>query len=394
MNGCFRRAAALCLVSAMLVPGIAGAQENQEEGFAPLQVGPVIVNPALTLKETWRDNVFSTENDTESDFVTSVSPEVVLRFPFRMHELSAGASADFLMYSDNSDLDTETFEFFGRGDFTIGDRVQLKLWDVYLDGEESPLDSPNGTTDPYTSNTAAFSGRYALADVSKVQLDYTRTSLDYPDSDYRTRNEDLVALYLYYRVMPNTLAFVEYDFKNVAYDDSDFMDSTSHSGLVGATWEISQGTNGTAKVGYAAKNYAEASLDDYSTWTASVDLKHQLTELASLRLRAMRDVNEPKYVDTRYYTTTGVTATFVYRFLDRLSGSVDAGYGVDTYSNALPGQDSAREDKTARFGVGAKYSFNSWLDFALNYGHTNRDSNIDGADSAENAVSLAVTAYR
>lgn len=395
MNRCSSfRAALLFIVTALLVPGASRADEGQQDVMAPLQMGPVIVNPSLSLREAYRDNVFFTDKDTSGDFITSIAPEVSFRLPFRMHELALGASADFLLYADNTDLNVTLFEAFGRGDFSIGDRVKLRIGDTYNRNEESPLDSPNGTSDLYTTNAAALSARYAFVNVAQVQLDYTRTTLTFDDSSYRSRDEDLVSLYLYYRVLPNTSAFLEYDFKNVAYDKSDDLDNVVHSGLLGATWEITESSKGTAKAGFLAKGYSDAALDDYTTWTAAIDLRHQLTDAASLRLLGKRDVNEGKYQDARYFTTTGVFADFTYRFLERLSGSLEASYAADEYSNPRTGSALVREDKTGHIGIGAKYAFNSWLDFALNYGYSNRNSNVDGLDAIVNTVALMVTARR
>ncbi len=382
----------LLLASALLLPGVSQAQEAPQDSLAPLQIGPVIVHPSLSLRETYSDNVFFTAKDTKGDLITAISPGVTFQLPFRTHILTLGTSAEFVIYADNSSLNVSPFQVFGLGEFNIGDRVKLKVGDTYQRNEESPLESPNGTSDVYTANAAALSVKYAFVDIAQAQLDYTRTSLDYLDSSYRTREEDLVSAYLYYRVMPNTSAFLEYDFKNVAYDTSDTFDNVVHTGQVGATWEFTEYSKGTAKIGFLAKEYSDDSLKDYTTVTASVDLRHQLTPDASVRLLGKRDVNEGKYVDARYYTTTGLFADFTYRFLERLSGVIEGSYAFDEYSNARVGSVIVREDKTAHIGLGAKYSFNSWLDFSLGYGYSNRNSNIADLDAIVNTVTFKVTA--
>jgi hypothetical protein len=389
------RGITLLLAALVLAPGAAArAEESQPDSPAPLQAGPVLIRPSLSLKETYSDNVFYTAENTKGDFITSVMPDVKLILPFRLHEVSLGASAEIKRYAEYTSQNVTPYEVFGLGDFSIGDRLKLKVGDTYQHNEESPLDSPNGTSDVYNANAAAASLKYAFVDVAQVRLDYTRTTLDYVDSSYRSRAEDLVSAYLYYRVLPNTSAFLEYDFKNVGYDTSGDMDNNVQTGFVGANWEITEHSKGTAKAGYLAKNYADGSLEDFSTWAASLDLRHHFTDAASVGLLGKRDVNEGKESGMRYYTTTGLFADFTYRFLDRLSGVIEGSYAQEDFSDPEPASGVLRKDKTTHVGIGAKYSFNSWLDFALSYGYTNRDSNIADLDATINTITLRATAYR
>lgn len=384
----------LLVASALFLPGLSRAQEAGEEILPYLQLGPVIVRPVLTLKETYRDNVYYTPDDITGDFITSVMPGVSLVLPVRMHELALGANAEIMKYAENSDLDVTPYQVFGRGSFLFGDRVSLKVGDTYQKHEESPLDSPNGTADVYTTNAAAISVAYAFVDVAHAQFDYTWTALDFVDSSYRTRDEGLVVVSLHYRVLPNTSAFLEYDFTNVVYDTAAQHDNDVQSGLVGATWEITEDSRGTAKAGFLAKNYADAAVEDYTTWTASADIRHRLTDAASVQVLGKRDVNEGKQINQRYFTTTGLFVDFTYRFLDRLTGTLEGSYAREVYSDPPSGAVAVREDTTARAGIGAKYSFNSWLDFSLGYSYLNRDSNYGAYSATVNAVTFAVTAYR
>jgi hypothetical protein len=394
MNRFLCRGAAALLVWTILAPGSAHSQQKQADPAPIILVGPVIVHPALTLKETYTDNVFYRSSNAKSDFITAIGPELTLKLPYRMHELSAGASAEFLKYANHSSLDASPYQVFGLAEFNIGRRFNLKVGDTYQRNEETPLESPNGTSDTYTANRAAFSARYAFIDVAQAQLEYARLSLDFLDSSYRTRDEDLVSAYLYYRVLPNTSAFLEYEFKNVTYDNTDRNDNVMHSGLLGATWGFSERSKGTVKIGYLGKNAANAAREDFSTWTASVDVQRAFTDAATVRLLAKRDVNEGKQRGVQFYTTTGAYADFTYRFLKRLSGTIEGAYSVDEFSDAADGDPKTREDKTAHLGVSAAYSFNAWLDFVLAYGHSERDSNISLYDATINTVTLKVKAYR
>lgn len=384
----------LFVAPALLLPGTVSAEELSEEVLPYLQIGPVIVRPGLALKETYTDNVNYSEKNAESDFITAIAPEVTLQLPFRMHEVRLGANAEFLRYADKTDLNVSPYRVFGIGDFSFGDRLTLKVGDTYRRIEESPLETASATQEVYTSNAAALSAKYAFVDVAQAQIDYTRLTLTFPDSDYQTRDEDLVSAFVYYRVLPNTSAFLEYDFKNIAYETAKKPDSHVQSGFVGATWEFSENSKGTAKAGLLAKEFSSGDYEDYTTWAASIDLRHRISDAASVQVLGERSVNEGKQSDVRYFTTTGVYVDFTYHFLDRLAGMLGGSYSEDLFSNRYAGADFLRQDKTVRASVGLKYSFNSWLDFSLGYHHLNRDSNYESLSAEVNSVTFTVAAYR
>jgi len=390
-------AALLPLVLTCSVPAACFADGGADDTAAPLQVGPVIVNPSLTLKESWTDNVFGVADGAKSDLVTTIAPSLLLRLPFRAHELSLGARADIATYAEYSSEDVAPWQIAALGNFVVGDRFTLKVGDTYQRGYETALESTTGFVEENSANAATLSAKYAFVDVAQARLDYAHRTLRFSDvDDYRSRDEDLVSAYLYYRVLPNTSAFLEYDLWKVAYteDSGQALDNDGQGGYVGATWEIQERSQGTVKVGYQSKNFKESGQKDASTWAAAVELKHELTELTSVRILGGREVNEGKYRGTRFYTTTGFFAEVSHKVLDRLTGLVNAGYGVDSFSDANPGDAEAREDTTFRAGVGARYSFRSWLDCGLNYRYFNRDSNIDRYSVQENVVTFEITARR
>jgi hypothetical protein len=388
---------ALSLALICSAPAVCLAEEYAQDAPPPLQVGPVIVAPSLALRETYTDNVFATATDTKSDWVLGIAPAVTVRFPFRMHELALDAGADIQTYANYTSENISPWNIAGRGSFLIGDRLSLKVSDNFQRLFETAYDSPTGKVEAYDSNAAAISVKYAFVDVAQAQLDYTHTTVRYDDADqeYRSRDEGVFSAYLYYRVQPRTSTFLEYDYSNFSYlSTGSGSDSDVQSGSVGAIWEYMDKSKGTAKIGFASKNFKDASKKDFSTWTGSLEMRHEITELASVRLSAMRYFNEGKYQGTRYYTTTGALAEFSYKFLDRLVGLANAGYFVDEFSDPNPGDPVTREDKTTKAGVGARYSFKDWLECALRYTYTNRDSNIPHYSAKENAVTFEITARR
>ncbi|MFA7062332.1 MAG: outer membrane beta-barrel protein [Pedobacter sp.] len=375
-----------CSAALDLPPGVS---KNQD---APvIKLGPVEVHPYLSLRETYSDNIYLTPDNKEHDFITSINPGLFLQLPFRRHVVSLGGSTTLNRYAINSSENTTDWSLYGAGDFYFGSRFNLKVSDNYTNSHEPRSQSSTSEIERYQNNTAATSLTYVLADISKVQLDYSRTYLKYRTYGFRSRNEDLVSAYLYYRILPRTSAFVEYEFKNVGFMDStSTLDNNVHSGLLGVTWELSERSKGTIKGGYLVKNFdlqSQGSIDDF---TASLDISHYFSDYNFMKLAGARTVNESSLQGTRYSVSTGINGEFTHRFLDRISSTIKASYIEERFSDIVPGDLQIRKDRVVQVGAALQYNFRRWLESSLEYYWRNKDSNIDIYDSTENNISLTI----
>lgn len=361
-----------------------------------IRVGPVEVHPFISVMETYDDNVFATANDTKSDWITTTTPGIQLLMPFRTHKFSAEYRAVINNYIDYTSEDTVDHHAAAAAEFSFASRYGLKLRNVYTKGHVSRNSSAIGEVEKFDRNDATGAVSYKFADRVEGQVEYTRTYLHY-DKDYdsfRNRNEDLIATSLFYRFLPKTSVFAEFDFHNFDYTDQingNNLNNKVYSPLIGLRWDMTERTTGTVKGGYLQKEFADPSKKDISTWSAFADLTHAFSERASIKIFALRDVNESNLQGTNYYVTTEGYAAFTYKLLYNVSAIARASYGEDDYTNTAALQNRVeRYDKRALGGVGLRYQMRSWLEFALDYNHLNRDSNIDANDMTENTASLSV----
>jgi hypothetical protein len=356
-----------------------------------LHFGALEIHPYVSVHETYDDNIFAVAKDTTNDWITTITPGIKLALPIQRQTFTAEYNAVINRYSSYSSEDTTDHNARVLADFKLGSLFGLALSDTYAKGHEPRVSSTSGQIEKFEKNAPSVTATYQLADRSKIQLDYTRTSWDFMLSEYRSREEDLVSAYFYYRFMPKTSAFIEYDWKNVGYDQkTNGLDSRVHSGFLGLTWEMTASTRGTVKGGYLQKKFDDASKEEYGTWGASADINHAFSDDASLKITAMRDVNESSALGTNYFVTTGAFAEYTHKLTYKISAVVRTSYGVDDYSNAIAPDTEARCDKTFLGGVGLKYQMQDWLEFALDYNYRDRKSNLPVNDLRQNTYSLAV----
>lgn len=357
-----------------------------------IHFGALEVHPYLSVTETYDDNVYATSSNTTYDWITTTTPGIKLLMPFRTHKVEAEYRAVIRNYWDYTSENITDHHAAVLGDFKFGSLVGLKIGDKYDKGHEPRSSSGSGQIEEYYKNAANASLSYVFADRFKAEAGYTRTSWDFtqPENNFRDRAEDLIATYLYYRFLPKTSAFIEFDYKNIGFEQkANNLDNKVYTPLLGVTWEISEMTKGIVKGGYLFKKYETGGEKNIDTWTASVELDQAFSDRASIKVVGLRDVNESNTRGTSYYTTTGAFAEYTHKLAYKLSAVARGSYGEDDYSNSV-GTAPDRHDKTVLYGVGLKYQMRDWLEFALNYNHLDRNSNIDARDLNDNTTSLTV----
>ncbi|MBI5560520.1 MAG: outer membrane beta-barrel protein [Deltaproteobacteria bacterium] len=368
-----------------------------------IDAGPAKFYPYFSFTGKHTDNVFASPADEKSDYITVYAPGLSLELPFRRHMLFLDYNAVVERYDEFKSEETTDLNGLAKLDLRLGGRIRLDLSDTYRKGHEPRGQSATGRVDVFKTNTALVSASYALAEKSKIQLDYSAAKWDFAGAvnAFRERDADRVSLYLFYRFLPKTSAFIEYDNNRVDFnkDVSEValnLDNTERSGYLGLTWEISENSTGTAKAGYTKKDYADegwfdtngdsvvdVNVKDHSTWTASVDLSHEFSSLSSLKVTARREINETNLSQRiRYFETTGASFEYERKLSRRFSMAVNGFMGNDSYSDQ-GAYLKKREDRTMGAGARLGYAMREWLRFSTAYNYRDRNSNIDVNDYRE-----------
>jgi len=356
-----------------------------------IHLGLLEIHPYTILQETYDDNIFAVDTDTKYDWITKITPGIKLLLPTGMHQFALEYNAVIKRYADYDSENTTDHNASFNADLKLGSLIGLRLNDTYAHGHEPRASSTSGQIEKYDTNAALVSATYQLADKSKVQLDYTRTTWDFKTGDDRDRKEDLFAIYLYYRFLPRTSAFAEADYIKADYDlETSVLNNTVNSGFLGLKWEVSPYTKGTVKGGYSNKDFDTAGKGSISKVSGSIDIDHEFSEYSSIKVVGKRIISDSPNQAARAYITTGAYVEYKHKFIYNISGVMRGSYGTDDYSDPLPGETLTRSDRTILGGVGLKYQMKDWLEFALDYNYMDRDSNIDTHDFISNTYALTI----
>ena len=361
------------------------------QAMGNIHFGKLAIHPYLSLQEIFSDNIYYTATDQKRDRIAQITPGAQLQFPFGVHRLEADYHAVLRRHDTYRGENTDDHHARGRLDLLFGSRFALNLGGKFDKDHEGRASSATGFIETFRRNEASASAIYHLAGRSKVQIDYQQTSYNFMVSDFRDRDEDLVAGYVYYRFLPKTSAFVEVDRRNVDYiETTSTLDSTMLYMLFGVTWEATAKSKGTIKAGRVSKDFEDAALKDIDEGVLFVDIDHKFTEYTSILLSAKRDVNEASLQGTSYYITTGFSGEFKHRFWAKFAGLARLSYGRDDFSNAVPPYTMTRKDNAMMEGIGIQYSPQDWLEVGANYNYRSRDSNIDVNDYREHQATVSI----
>ena len=357
--------------------GNAGAAGN-------IRIGQMEIHPYLSLKEVFSDNIYSTSTLEKSDSITVTTPGVKLHWPFGMHKFEAEYYVVDSRYDRYRGENTTNHHAKGLLGLQFGSYFSLTGSGAFDKGQEPRSSSASGFIEVYRTNTASVTAAYQLATRSKVQLDYSKTTWNFMTSNFRDRDEGIMAGYLYYRFLPKTSAFIEYERKAVDFVEATTpLDNSMGSLLFGLAWEMTGRSKGTVKFGRTSKDFENSEVKDFSVWSWSVDLNHKFSERTSLTVVGQRQVNETNAYGTAYYITTGAYGELSHGFMSKMALLLRGSYGTDRFSNAVFPETLTREDKTRMLGTGLRYTMKDWLEFGVDYNRKNRDSNINVNDYHE-----------
>jgi hypothetical protein len=340
-----------------------------------MRFGACEINPFLSLTERFTDNVFNTNADEQSDFSTVITPGVQIVFP-RAKKRYHG---EFIYRADLERFSKFTSEnadnHMALGKFEIKLPVGLEL---HVSDEFNRNHDPRGTNispelDFYRSNLAVVTAAYVLSDRFKARIDYSNYILDYEAgrNDFRNRTDNIFAGYLYYRILPKTSVFVEYDYAVVDFETSGEFDSKEHRFFGGITWDVTGKTKGTLKGGYGIKDFADPAIGGYRGSLMEIGIDHNLSSRHSLKVKGIRRTNETNVFGSDFFVTTGLSAEYFRKLTGKITGRAYLSYGRDSYRGEL-----SRKDGTWEGGLGLIYQFKKWLRTEIRYSYTNRKSTI------------------
>jgi hypothetical protein len=375
--------------------------------FDPLGVraGSFIILPSVRLQEEYSDNIFSTQTGEQSDFISTVSPQLIVQSDWGNHMLRLDGGADVAFYNDNDDENFEDYRFGASGRVDVTRQTKIRPRVSYRQGH-SDRSSPNdaGGIEPtiFDVMSAGLEGSHKFNRLS-VTVGGTFDQYDYDDvatgaggtinNDDRDREDLEASVRLGYEVSPNYEGFVRgaYNIRDYdsAVDDSGInRDSDGVEIVAGVGIDFGGITFGEFFAGYRAQDYDDPMLETASGPIVGADIIWNVTQLTTVTGSISREIRESttqdpvtgNFASGRFFSTVGVAVDH------ELRRNVLLGANVSASQDDFQGID--RTDNIYRAGISARYFLNRYANVGGQYRLRMRDSDAAGADFTENQFLL------
>ena len=369
-----------------------------------VRTGSFLFYPSLTIGETYNDNIFAAETNTEADFVTDVSTQLSLVSTWSRHELILNASVDAAFYAENDDENVVDWGVgaTGRIDIVRDSSIDLEASYDHLTEDRGSANATGVQADP-----TEYDLLYGLVAINhrfnRVSL---RASGTYSDYDYangtligggvsfqddRDRTDMVGTVQVGYDISPDTNVFLRGSINERDYDlgvpaATVDRDSDGYEIVAGVDFGITSLASGEIYAGYQAQDYSDTSLDTIGGLAFGIDVKWYVTPLTTVRALASASVEETVSAGASGYLSNSFGLGVDHELMRNIIASADVTYATDDYEGIT------RKDKTLTLDFGVDYLINRNFRAEFGYTFTSRDSDIAGRGYDNNVIGISFKA--
>lgn len=388
---------------------VISAAEKVARDNAPMGVraGGFLIVPKVDVDGEYNDNIYATQTNETSDFITTIRPEVAVKSNWSRHAVNALARVETKKYADKSSEDQDNYlaALDGRADVmrdtSIGGGVAFAR---DHDERGNPNNVASGVEPTEFETTTGRVGLYRGLGKANARFDSEARNIDYKngrtsagalvDNNLRDRNEYAQTLRFGYKYTPEVEAFVKGTMDNRVYDRKGTAANRLRSNqgqtyTAGAAFDMTGKTKGEVYAGVAERNYVDNGFKDISEPTFGGKVTWNFSELTTLKAAIDRGIEETTLGASSGYVGTAYTAGVEHALMRNVVLRANAGMTNNEYKGFAANQ---REDDIVSAGVGADYWINRCFKAALDYGYTDRDSNVTNSDYSRNTVMVRLTA--
>lgn len=388
----------------------AGVRERLRPDYDPLgiNVGAFQILPRLTISPQYDDNIFASQADRQSDFITAFAPAVSVRSDWSRNAVFANASAVSTVYAKHGEENTTDVDLQGGGRYDLFHGAFVTATAEYGHQTEprTAEDTVQSSRDPieYDFGRLSFGATQPLNRLSfNESVDYYKYS--YQDTvtfsgaplpqGYRDDQQITASGRAAYNYDADISVFFQASYNDRSYDEKPpevLFDRSSHGYelTVGSNFQLSRLLQGELSVGFLNQEYSSSAFHHVDGPTVHGRIEYFVTPLTTLTFTAQRNV-----IDTGDPRSVSALQTYGRIEIDHelrrnIILSARAGYEDDDYTGI------DRDDRRPNVSVSASYLLNRGISLAASYSYLDQESS--GADRfpsySVDVVSLSLVLQR
>jgi hypothetical protein len=352
------------------------------------------IEPEIAAMESYDDNIYLSESDTESDYITTIMPGLDMQLALSSHSRIEILYLGLFNYYRDAD-NFNTGHHYGDTNFTVetakGSQFKIGAW-----GEDANIQpySIDDQSKDYTIGALYTDINVNIFASTEVYGTYQYNQRRFDEDRYQEDNYDRNAFAI---GIVNSMSalfpiLLEYRYENQQNDDAtpEPTELLSQAAFTGFKWGADQRLSGSLRVGYLWSDYNDHK--GYDGWATDTELTYRIGPFTALTAVAERGVRESTRTarDTLdYYVYAGAGLSLTYSAFDPLRLTLMGDYENRDYRSALISR-ADREDDFYVAGATLRYRIRDWLAFSLAYRYRMNDSTLDALDYQENLVSAEI----
>jgi hypothetical protein len=376
---------------------------SNAQDSASVEHSPIV--PSMSAELHYDDNIFLSAANEQSSLMTIISPSLLATIMPSKHRVVLRYNGEFGSYASSSADNYDDHEFQAAAFLELGRRGLLDIIGTYQRGHESRgsglseglgPDSSIFPSEPDEFSQAQFGGRFtygATGTKGRLVFEAGRRELEYTNNRDRTRFFDYDNMHgganFYFRVMPSTSLLLsmradDFDYPN----DRSFqpsLNSREHRFLVGATWDVTGKSTGTARFGYVEKRFDDTARRNFSETSWEVDVRWSLRNFSHFDFATSRYPSEATAVTGDVTENTRYSVAWSHHWTARIMTRLETLHFRQDFRGSI----AAREGRFNRHGLTLAYDMRRWLTWEFGVSVSSNDSNIEQFDYDVSVLRLA-----
>jgi len=375
----------LLIISIMAIPSYAQAQR--------FFLGPVVLNPYLTLRQTYNDNIFSTKSDTKEDFITSAFLGLNAKMPYETHMFTIGGYYGYSRYNDLTDISDYHAKLIGEAKFQFElSKAEIKntFLSSFVQQEIEGEGEKTAVGERFNYDEFSLTYKKTLTSYFLGRAGYRLTAVDYENSekpDLENYVTNVLDMGLGYTLTPQIDLFLDVYGSNTNFSHRN-RDKDNKSGALTGSLEGKIGPLTTGRISLGVRHTDYQARDDFTGFISSTELEHRLTPLTTVNLGFTSEEVYSSYENNNYFWHIGADLSISHRLTRTLTAYLTGGYYRNIYPEKSAVINDERKDDIYYIAPKVSYSILDWLNTELLYRFYRRDSNIDVEDFDQNKVVL------
>jgi hypothetical protein len=360
-----------------------------------LDLEGIKVTPSVAYKGEYDDNLFRTPNNTTSDYINHIMPGIAVEATPGNHILRADFLADILLYSKNTNQNTQRY-YANLSTIFNFNRLQLHLKESFAHTDTPPNSS---LAFPVERNENYLNGGFDYDVIQRwgIGFDFTWGNTNYldPTFDFISENAYTYATNIFYRITGKTRVFAEFDFVQDVFWNDRTRDDYRYRGLLGVRGDLTERLSLTAKGGYEYLDYYQSNIyPNQNNFVIALEASYRPLERLQIGLAVIRSVQASTFANNADYGSFNTTLVVTYAFTPKILILPRAAFGLDNYKvaevNPSNGTLEKRLDYLYGVGIGIRYQPQKWLQLEANYQFERRNSNFNEFNYSDNRVFFTV----